>query len=52
MTENVPLDEIVGAIPAGRIGQPEEVAACVSFLCSPEAAYVTRQVLAVNGGLC
>lgn len=52
MTDNLPLEEILGAIPAGRIGQPEEVAACVSFLCSAEAAYITRQVLAVNGGLC
>jgi 3-oxoacyl-[acyl-carrier protein] reductase len=52
MTDDLPLEQILGAIPAGRIGQPEEVAACVSFLCSPEAAYITRQVLAVNGGLC
>ena len=52
MTEDLPLEQILGAIPAGRIGQPEEVAACVAFLCSPEAAYITRQVLSVNGGLC
>lgn len=38
-------------IPAGRLGKPEEVAAVVSFLCSPGAAYVTRQVISVNGGL-
>jgi 3-oxoacyl-[acyl-carrier protein] reductase len=35
-----------------RTGTPEEVAAAVRFLISPEAAYITRQVLAVNGGLC
>ena len=35
-----------------RIGKPEEVAGAVSFLMSPDAAYVTRQVIAVNGGLC
>jgi len=52
MTGDLPLDQILAVIPAGRIGQPEEVAACVSFLCSPEAAYITRQVLSVNGGLC
>jgi 3-oxoacyl-[acyl-carrier protein] reductase len=34
------------------MGTAEEVAAVVSFLCSPDAAYVTRQVIAVNGGLC
>jgi len=38
-------------IPLKRIGAPEEVAAAVAYLVSPEAAYVTGQVLAVNGGL-
>jgi len=38
-------------IPLKRIGLPEEVAAAVAYLVSPEAAYVTGQVLAVNGGL-
>jgi len=50
--EHVPVDEILKAIPAQRMGQPEEVAAAVAFFMSPAAAYVTRQVLAVNGGLC
>lgn len=49
---DTPLDRILPLIPAGRIGQAEEVAAVVSFLMSPGAAYVTRQVIAVNGGLC
>lgn len=52
MTDDLPLEKIIGSIPVGRIGKPEEVAASVSFLCSPEAAYITRQVLSVNGGLC
>jgi 3-oxoacyl-[acyl-carrier protein] reductase len=39
-------------IPAERTGTPEEVAAAVEFLLSPDAGYITRQVLAVNGGLC
>lgn len=38
-------------IPAGRMGEPAEVAAAVRFLLSPEAAYITRQVLSVNGGM-
>jgi 3-oxoacyl-[acyl-carrier protein] reductase len=38
-------------IPLGRIGRPDEVAAAVCFLASDEAAYITGQVLAVNGGM-
>jgi 3-oxoacyl-[acyl-carrier protein] reductase len=43
--------ELVDAIPARRIGTPEEVAACVRFLTSEEASYVTGAVLTVDGGL-
>jgi NAD(P)-dependent dehydrogenase (short-subunit alcohol dehydrogenase family) len=42
---------LVGAVPAGRVGQPADVAACVAFLCSEEAAYVNGAMLAVDGGL-
>jgi 3-oxoacyl-[acyl-carrier protein] reductase len=49
---NAPLEKILEVIPMQRIGKPEEVAAAVSFLMSPDAAYVTRQVISVNGGLC
>ncbi|WP_448096954.1 3-oxoacyl-ACP reductase FabG [Luteibacter yeojuensis] len=48
----VPVEQILKAIPMERTGTPEEVAAAVRFLVSPEAGYITRQVLAVNGGLC
>jgi 3-oxoacyl-[acyl-carrier protein] reductase len=50
--EHLPAEEIMKMIPAQRFGTPEEVAATVSFLMSPGAAYITRQVIAVNGGLC
>ena len=44
--------EWLRSIPMGRLGTPEEVAGLVAFLCSPDAAYITRQVVSVNGGLC
>jgi 3-oxoacyl-[acyl-carrier protein] reductase len=43
--------ELAAAIPAGRIGRPDEVAAAVSFLVSDEAAYVNGATLSVDGGL-
>ena len=52
MLEGVPLDEAIAAIPARRMGKPEEVAGLVAFLMSDDAAYITRQVISVNGGLC
>jgi 3-oxoacyl-[acyl-carrier protein] reductase len=53
-TEMLPahvLEEALKIIPAKRVGQPEEVAATVSFLMSPDAGYITRQVISVNGGM-
>ena len=51
MVKDAPKDLILDAIPMRRIGRPEDVAAAVSFLCSDDAAYITRQVLSVNGGM-
>lgn len=51
MIADVPMEEAVKLIPLRRAGKPEEVAALVSFLMSDDAAYITRQVISVNGGL-
>lgn len=44
-------DELMKVIPLGRVGKPEDIAAAVMYLAGPGAAYVTGQVLRVNGGL-
>ncbi len=49
---DTPREQILEAIPMRRIGTAEDVAGVVSFLMSGDAAYVTRQVIAVNGGMC
>ncbi len=51
MISDVPMEEALKMIPAKRVGKPEEVAAVVSFLMGDDAAYVTRQVISVNGGM-
>ncbi|MCF8482379.1 MAG: 3-oxoacyl-ACP reductase FabG [Rhodospirillum sp.] len=51
MTSTLPKEEILGLIPMRRMGAPEEVAGAISFLCGPDAGYITRQVISVNGGM-
>lgn len=51
MTEDVFMDEAMKMIPMQRVGKVDEVAATVSFLMSEGAAYITRQVISVNGGM-
>jgi 3-oxoacyl-[acyl-carrier protein] reductase len=51
MTVDAPLEEILRHVPLRRAGLPAEVAAAVSFLMSHDAAYITRQVIRVDGGL-
>ena len=52
MLDGIPLEDVKKLIPARRVGKPDEVAAVVAFLMSADAAYITRQVISVNGGLC
>lgn len=52
MTEQVPVEEALKLIPFRRTGKVEEVAALVNFLISSESSYITRQVIAINGGMC
>jgi 3-oxoacyl-[acyl-carrier protein] reductase len=51
MTEGLHMDELMKVIPMKRLGSANEVAATVVFLLSEPAAYITRQVISVNGGL-
>ncbi len=53
MTSAVPekvLEQIIGAIPVGRMGEPEEIARAVAFLIADEAAFITGETLSINGG--
>ena len=44
------LDEVLAHTPMGRVGEPEEVASVIAFLCLPAASYVTGETVAVDGG--
>lgn len=51
MTKDLDIEEMKKYIPMRRVGKPEEVAAAAAFLLSEEAAYITKQVISINGGL-
>lgn len=51
MLKDVPVDQFMKFIPMERLGAPEEVAALVGFLASEQAAYITGEVISINGGL-
>ena len=51
MTDDLPMEEMLKFIPAGRAGKPREVSSAVAFLMGEDAAYITRQVISMNGGL-
>lgn len=51
MTKDLPEEELKKMIPMKRFGRPEEVAELVGFLCSDSAAYITGEVISINGGL-
>ncbi|HEU4779343.1 MAG TPA: 3-ketoacyl-ACP reductase FabG2 [Steroidobacteraceae bacterium] len=51
MISDAPVEEALKMVPMGRVGEPGEVAGVINFLMSEEAAYITRQVIGVNGGM-
>ena len=51
MTKDLDEASLKKTVPLGRFGRPEEVAALVAFLASPEAAYITGETISINGGL-
>ena len=51
MLKDAPTEEMLKMIPAGRLGEADEVASLVAYLLGDDAAYITRQVIGVNGGM-
>jgi NAD(P)-dependent dehydrogenase (short-subunit alcohol dehydrogenase family) len=53
MVANVPpeaMEKVLARIPAGRLGEPDEVARVVEFLADPDSSFITGQIYSVNGG--
>jgi 3-oxoacyl-[acyl-carrier protein] reductase len=51
MIKDAPVEEMLKLIPAGRLGEPDEVAALVAYLMGDDAGFITRQVIGINGGM-
>ena len=51
LIKSIDMEKYLKVIPAGRVGEPEEVAHLVSFLASEKSSYITGEVINVNGGL-
>jgi len=51
MLDTAPVEEALKLVPMQRVGEPEEVASLIAYLMSDKAAYITRQVISVNGGM-
>ena len=45
------IDNLAGMVPLGRLGTPDDIASMTAFLCSDDGAYITGQVIGVNGGM-
>ena len=55
MTDVIPdrvKEKILAKIPVGRLGETEEIAGLAAYLVTEEAAYITGQVISINGGYC
>ena len=51
MTKDLPKDELKKLVPMGRFGSADEVADLVAFLASDKAAYITGEIISINGGI-
>jgi 3-oxoacyl-[acyl-carrier protein] reductase len=51
MIKSIDMEKYIKLIPAGRVGEPEEIAHLVSFLASEKSSYITGEIINVNGGL-
>jgi acetoacetyl-CoA reductase len=45
------LQRVIGQIPVGRLGEPDEIARVVEFLADPDSGYITGEMYGINGGL-
>ena len=51
ISEEEMIERVRAAVPLGRWGEPTDIASAVAFLCSPDAAWITGEILRVSGGM-